>query len=52
MLVREEAGLGEGVLIRGHSASNPAAEDTWGPLPLDLFASDPAREGEDGATGL
>jgi hypothetical protein len=52
LLVREEAGLGEGVLISGHSATNPAAEDTWGPLPLDLFASEPAREGDDGATGL
>lgn len=50
--LREEAGLAEGVLISGHSASNPAAADTWGPLPLDFFPSDSAREGEDGATGL
>lgn len=50
--LREEAGLGEGVLISGHSDANPAAEDTWGPLPLDLFASDPGQEGEGGATGL
>jgi len=52
VLVREEEGLGEGVLISGHSASNPAMADTWGPLPLDLFASDPGQGGEDGATGL
>lgn len=50
--LREEAGLGEGVLISGHSDGNPDAEDTWGPLPLDLFAADPASEAEDGATGL
>jgi hypothetical protein len=50
--LREEAGLGEGVLISGHSDGNPAAEDTWGPLPLDLFAGDPGPMPEDGATGL
>ncbi|MEB3316668.1 MAG: DUF1824 family protein [Cyanobacteriota bacterium] len=50
--LREEAGLAEGVLISGHSASDPAAEDTWGPLPLDFFASDPGQGGEDGAAGL
>jgi hypothetical protein len=37
-LLRPEAGLGEGLLISGHSAADPAAQDTWGPLPLDLFA--------------
>ena len=37
-LLRPEAGLGEGVLITGHSPVDPAAEDTWGPLPLDFFA--------------
>ena len=52
VVVREEEGLGEGVLISGHSASNPALEDTWGPLPLDLFASDPGQGGEDSATSL
>ncbi len=36
--LRREDGLGEGVLITGHGAAVPAAEDTWGPLPLDLFA--------------
>ena len=37
-LVRREAGLGEGLLITGHSPAEPDAEDTWGPLPLDFFA--------------
>jgi hypothetical protein len=36
-LVRPESGLGEGVLVGGQSASDPAAADTWGPLPLDFF---------------
>ena len=36
--VRQEAGLGEGILITGHNSSDPAGEDTWGPLPLDFFA--------------
>ena len=36
-LVRREQGLGEGLLISGHSASAPHVEDTWGPLPLDMF---------------
>jgi hypothetical protein len=40
--VREETGLGEGVLITGHSGDDPLAADTWGPLPLDLFADRPA----------
>ena len=35
--VRQEAGLGEGILITGHSSSDPASEDTWGPLPLGFF---------------
>ena len=38
-LVRRETGLGEGILITGHSSVNPDAEDTWGPFPLDLFAA-------------
>jgi hypothetical protein len=37
-LLRPERGLGEGVLISGHHPDNPAVEDTWGPLPLNLFA--------------
>jgi len=36
-LVRRETGLGQGLLITGHNAADPEAEDTWGPLPLDLF---------------
>ena len=36
-LVRREIGLGEGLLITGHSPVDPDAEDTWGPLPLDFF---------------
>ena len=36
--VRQEGGLGEGLLITGHNPDAPEAEDTWGPLPLDLFA--------------
>lgn len=36
--LRREEGLGAGILITGHEAVDPAAEDTWGPLPLDLFA--------------
>ena len=38
-LVRRETGLGEGLLITGHSLADPDAEDTWGPLPLDFFGS-------------
>ena len=38
-LVRREAGLGEGLLITGHSPADPDAEDTWGPLPIDFFAA-------------
>ena len=37
-LLRPETGLGEGILISGHHPENPAVENTWGPLPLDLFA--------------
>ena len=36
-LVRRETGLGEGLLISGHNSADAAAEDTWGPLPLDFF---------------
>jgi len=36
--LRREAGLGRGLLITGHNPDDPALEDTWGPLPLDLFA--------------
>ncbi|MCP9915433.1 DUF1824 family protein [Cyanobium sp. ATX 6F1] len=36
--LRQEAGLGLGVLISGHSSVAPEAEDTWGPFPLDFFA--------------
>jgi hypothetical protein len=35
---RREDGLGEGILITGQEGSDPSAEDTWGPLPLNLFA--------------
>ncbi len=42
--LRQESGLGEGVLVSGHSESHPEVEDTWGPLPLDFFAG-PASEG-------
>ena len=37
--LRPEAGLGEGILITGHSAIDPDAGDTWGPFPLNLFDS-------------
>lgn len=50
--VRQEAGLGEGVLVSGHSESNPDREDTWGPLPLDFFPCDSSERPEAGATGL
>ncbi|MFM7754055.1 MAG: DUF1824 family protein [Cyanobium sp.] len=36
-LIRRESGLGEGLLITGHSPADPDVEDTWGPLPLDFF---------------
>jgi len=35
--LRPEHGLGQGLLITGHCPGDPDAEDTWGPLPLDLF---------------
>lgn len=35
--LRPETGIGEGLLITGHSPADPNAEDTWGPLPLDVF---------------
>ncbi|MEY4360045.1 MAG: hypothetical protein RLZZ631_1531 [Cyanobacteriota bacterium] len=38
-LVRRETGLGEGILITGHSPVEPEAEDTWGPLPLNTFSA-------------
>ncbi len=38
-LIRPEAGLGQGVLITGHQPADSQKEDTWGPLPLDLFAA-------------
>jgi hypothetical protein len=41
-LLRPESGLGEGILITGHNPADPSREDTWGPLPLDLFAGDGA----------
>jgi hypothetical protein len=37
--LRPEQGLGEGLLISGHCASDPSRGDTWGPLPLDFFCS-------------
>lgn len=40
LLIRSEAGLGEGLLISGHSEGTADAGDTWGPLPLDFFAID------------
>ena len=36
-LLRPESGLGVGLLLTGHSPTDPDAEDTWGPLPLDVF---------------
>jgi len=38
-LIRSEDGLGEGVLITGHQPADPQQEDTWGPLPLELFTA-------------
>ena len=35
--VRIEYGLGEGILISGHSADESQMTTTWGPLPLDFF---------------
>ena len=36
-LVRQEDGLGVGVLISGQNYEQPELADTWGPLPLDLL---------------
>ena len=36
--LRAEAGLGQGLLIAGQEAPEGIACETWGPLPLDLFA--------------
>lgn len=36
--IRAERGLGAGLLITGHHHTDPEAEGTWGPLPLDFFA--------------
>ena len=35
--IRIEHGLGEGILITGHSDIDPQMSNTWGPLPLDFF---------------
>jgi hypothetical protein len=35
--LRQEDGLGKGFLVTGHNPADPAREDTWGPLPLDLL---------------
>lgn len=35
--IRIEHGLGQGILITGHSDDDPQASSTWGPLPLDFF---------------
>lgn len=43
--LRREAGLGRGLLITGHNPDDPALEDTWGPLPLDLFADTASSPG-------
>ena len=37
-LLREEAGLGVGILISGQNPNQPELAETWGPLPLDLLA--------------
>lgn len=36
-LIRQEDGLGVGVLISGQNVEQPELADTWGPLPLDLL---------------
>ena len=36
--IRIEHGLGEGILISGHSNAPDQPGTTWGPLPLDFFA--------------
>ena len=35
--IRIEHGLGQGILITGHSDDDPQTSTTWGPLPLDFF---------------
>jgi len=35
--IRQESGLGSGVLISGHQPDGQEPGPTWGPLPLDLF---------------
>jgi len=37
-LLRQEAGLGVGILISGQNPDQPDLAETWGPLPLDLLA--------------
>jgi hypothetical protein len=44
ILLRQEANLGEGLLITGHRPDHPELEGTWGPLPLDLFDDTPAAD--------
>ncbi len=36
-VIRQENGLGVGVLISGQNSEQPELADTWGPLPLDLL---------------
>jgi hypothetical protein len=36
--IRPEAGLGMGLLITGQEGQTAIGSETWGPLPLDLFA--------------
>jgi hypothetical protein len=36
--IRSEAGLGLGLLLTGQEALTAIGSETWGPLPLDLFA--------------
>ena len=35
--IRIEHGLGEGILISGHSDDEQRPSTTWGPFPLDFF---------------
>ena len=35
--IRIEQGLGEGMLISGHSDDGTTPSTTWGPVPLDFF---------------
>ena len=37
--IRRELGLGEGILISSHFSTLEKDGETWGPLPLELFAS-------------